>query len=109
MLRDQAWCEETVMKDRVENEWSDFFTKPIHFIFTGKILVVDVHRARHTNAVKQLLLKRKTVLKKMFHLNTQVVFSHWKWSLSLFPYRRKTSPTNASYLKTDVCDDQETV
>ena len=58
----KAWCDESVMKQWVCDEWGNIFTNPPTSGSSGKILVADVHMAQQTDQVKRLLVTKKTVL-----------------------------------------------
>ena len=58
----KAWCDESIMKQWVCDEWGNVFTNPLSTGSSGKILVADVHTAQQTDAVKRLLVNKKTVL-----------------------------------------------
>lgn len=57
-----AWCDESIMKQWVADEWGNVFTNSPSRGSSGKILVADVHTAQQTDAVKRLLQMKKTVL-----------------------------------------------
>ena len=50
------------MRAWVKEDGNNIFYNPLTEGSTGKILYGDVHTAQQTDAVKQLLHKRKTVL-----------------------------------------------
>lgn len=58
----KAWCDESIMKQWVCEEWGNIFTNPVSPGSSGKILVADVHTAQQTDEVKRLLVNKKTVL-----------------------------------------------
>ena len=62
MFQENAWCSESIMKAWIESEWENVFTNPPTPSSTGKILVLDMHRAQQTDDVKTLLRKHKTTL-----------------------------------------------
>ena len=62
MFQENAWCSESIMKAWIESEWANVFTNPPTPSSTGKILVLDMHRAQQTDDVKTLLRKHKTTL-----------------------------------------------
>ena len=61
-LQPKAWCDESIMKQWVCEEWGNIFSNPVSFGSSGKILVADVHTAQQTDEVKRLLVNKKTVL-----------------------------------------------
>ena len=44
------------------DEWGNVFTNPLSTGSSGKILVADMHTAQQTDAVKRLLVNKKTFL-----------------------------------------------
>ena len=62
MFQPNAWCDEEIMKAWIESEWNNVFTNKPTPGSTGKILVLDMHRAQQTDVVKALLKKHKTTL-----------------------------------------------
>jgi hypothetical protein len=59
MFQEKAWCDEEIMKEWINTEWSNPFT---NLIRSKKILLADVHRAQQTDGVKALLTKKMTSL-----------------------------------------------
>ena len=59
MFQEKAWCDENIMKEWINTEWSNRFTNPLR---TKKILIGDVHLAQQTDYVKALLTKKMTSL-----------------------------------------------
>ena len=55
MFQEKTWCDENIMKEWFNTEWSKPFTNPIRL---KKILIADVYRAQQTNRVKALLTKK---------------------------------------------------
>ena len=58
----KAWCDESMMKKWISEQWGNIFINPPTTGSTGKILVADVHRAQQTDGVKALLKKKNTEL-----------------------------------------------
>ena len=58
----KAWCDESMMKKWISEQWGNIFINPPTTGSTGKILVADVHRAQQTDGVKALLKKKNTKL-----------------------------------------------
>ena len=58
----KAWCDESIMKQWVCDEWGNIFSNPPTSGSSGKILLPDVHTAQQTDEVKRLLVTKKTVL-----------------------------------------------
>ena len=62
----KAWCDESMMKKWISEQWGNIFITPhphhppTTTDSTGKILIVDVHRAQQTDGVKALLKKKIT-------------------------------------------------
>ena len=55
-------CDETVMKNWVNEDWENIFLNPASVGSTGKILLADVRTAQQTDHVKILLRKVNTTL-----------------------------------------------
>ena len=58
----KAWCDESIMKQWVCDEWGNIFTNLSTSGSSGKILVADVHTAQQRDEVKRLVVTKKTVL-----------------------------------------------
>ena len=58
----KAWCNKSMMKKWIAEQWGNIFINPPTTGSTGKILVADVHRAQQTDGVKALLKKKNTEL-----------------------------------------------
>ena len=57
-----AWCDQQVMKDWIQNDWNSVFCNPATPGSFGKLLLADIHRAQQTPEVKTMLAKCKTQL-----------------------------------------------
>ena len=57
MFQVNAWCDGNVMKEWVESEWGNVFKNAPSPSPTGKVLVMDMHCALQTDAVKEQLRK----------------------------------------------------
>ena len=57
MFQQKTRCDEDIMKEWINTEWSNLFTNPIR---SKNILLADVHRAQQTDSVKALLTKKMT-------------------------------------------------
>ena len=61
-FQEKAWCDQTIMKCWINEEWGNMFFNPVTPESSGKILCADVHRAQQTATVKRMLQSRNTVL-----------------------------------------------
>ena len=62
MFQEKAWCDQTIMKCWINEEWGNILFNPTTPEFSGKILCADVHRAQQTATVKRVLQSKSTVL-----------------------------------------------
>ena len=62
MFQEKAWCDQTIMKCWINEEWGNIFFNPTTPESSGKILCADVHRAQQTATVKRVLQSKSTVL-----------------------------------------------
>ena len=58
----KAWCDESMMKKWILEQWGNIFINSATTGSTGKSLVADVHRAQQADGVKALLKKKNTEL-----------------------------------------------
>ena len=58
----KAWCDESMMKKQISEQWGNIFINPPTTGATGKILVADVYGAQQTDGVKALLKKKNSEL-----------------------------------------------
>ena len=61
-FQEKAWCDQTIMKCWINEEWRNIFLNPATPEPSGKILCADVHRAQQTATVKRMLQSKNTVL-----------------------------------------------
>ena len=57
-----AWCDENIMLEWVNEQWGNVLLSPNTPGSTGKILCADVHTAQQTDSVKRALNKKVTTL-----------------------------------------------
>ena len=57
-----AWCDKSMMKKWISEQWGNIFINPRTTGSAGKILVADVHRVQQTDGVKALLKKKNNEL-----------------------------------------------
>ena len=50
-----AWCDQQVMKDWIQNDCNNVFCNPATPGSSGKLLLADIHRAQQTPEVKTML------------------------------------------------------
>ena len=58
----KAWCDESMMKKWISEQWGNIFINSPTTGSTEKILVADVHGAQQTDSFKALLKKKNTEL-----------------------------------------------
>ena len=61
-FQEKAWCDQTIMKCWINEEWGNMFFNPANPESSGKIVCADVHRAQQTATVKRMLQSKNTVL-----------------------------------------------
>ena len=54
-FQEKAWCDQTIMKCWMNEEWGNIFFNLATPESSGKILCADVHRAQQTATVKRML------------------------------------------------------
>ena len=73
MFQEKTWCDEDIMKEWINTEWSNPFTNPIR---SKNILIADVHRAKQADSVKALPIKKVTsVFTRMYIARTDSRFN----------------------------------
>ena len=50
-----AWSDEAVMINWIQNDWGSYFNNPLIPGSDGKLLITDIHRGQQTLKVKTLL------------------------------------------------------
>ena len=66
-FQEKAWCDQTIMKCWINEEWGNMFFNPATPESSGKILCADLHRAQQTATVKRMLQSKNTVLVNIPH------------------------------------------
>ena len=61
-FQEKAWCDQTIMKCWINEEWGNMYFNPATPESSGKILCADLHRAQQTATVKRMLQSKNTVL-----------------------------------------------